>query len=265
MKKLLALIVILLFLLLVWFTKSHYNECCNNESKAKTKEVEKIVSPVAKKEDPLVYDWNSDKPITSELWNTEKSKILLGKSSGKQLQIVCPYFKEEGSAIGLARAKAVATLFADKIDVNNIELKAKLVEFYEQAKTSRFSHTEFNWLTKNKNIQEVDNKALIYFPSNSNKKLKNENINLYLVNVAKSLEGNNKKISLTGHTDNQGAAKANYDLALKRANTIKNILVNNGVAENRIDVSSKGKDTPIATNDTEEGRQKNRRVELEIK
>jgi len=264
MKKLLVLIVILLFLLLVWFTKTRYNECCDG-SKTVVEEVEKVVTPVAKKEGPLVYDWNSGKAITNDLWNAEKSKILSGASAGKILQVVGPYFKDEGEAVGLARAKAAAALFTDKMDVSKIELKAKLVDFYDDAKTSKFAHTDFNWLTRNENIQEVDNKVLIYFPTNSTKKLENANIQAYLVNVAKNLKGNNKKVSIVGHTDSKGSSASNYKLALGRANTIKSVLVKNGIAENRITASSKGEDVPISTNDTEEGRQKNRRVELEIK
>ncbi|HIE45711.1 MAG TPA: OmpA family protein, partial [Flavobacteriaceae bacterium] len=53
--------------------------------------------------------------------------------------------------------------------------------------------------------------------------------------------------------------------ALKRANSIKNELINLGVAPDRISTVSFGEEKPIATNNTKAGQQKNRRVELEIK
>ncbi|MCL4122501.1 UNVERIFIED_CONTAM: hypothetical protein GTU68_039749 [Idotea baltica] len=54
-------------------------------------------------------------------------------------------------------------------------------------------------------------------------------------------------------------------LGLKRAKGIKSILVNLGIEANRISVGTEGENNPITTNDTDEGRQKNRRVELVIK
>jgi len=50
-----------------------------------------------------------------------------------------------------------------------------------------------------------------------------------------------------------------------RAIAMKKLLVNSGVDAKRIILASEGQERPIATNDTEEGREKNRRVELEIK
>jgi outer membrane protein OmpA-like peptidoglycan-associated protein len=72
----------------------------------------------------------------------------------------------------------------------------------------------------------------------------------------------NTKVLVVGFTDNIGNATSNKILGLKRANRVKNILLKNGVAKNRIIVKSEGKDMPIADNSTKKGRQKNRRVEI---
>ena len=50
----------------------------------------------------------------------------------------------------------------------------------------------------------------------------------------------------------------------RRANTVKTLLVQRGVADSRIEVVGFGATLPVATNDTEAGRQKNRRVEIKI-
>jgi outer membrane protein OmpA-like peptidoglycan-associated protein len=74
----------------------------------------------------------------------------------------------------------------------------------------------------------------------------------------------NAQVQLSGHTDNTGAPDANQKLSLDRANAIKQVLVNSGVAADRIATNGYGQDRPIASNDTEEGRARNRRLELTV-
>lgn len=71
------------------------------------------------------------------------------------------------------------------------------------------------------------------------------------------------KLLIEGHTDNQGAAAANQALSEKRAAAVKAYLVANyGAAAARLTTRGYGESKPVATNDTPEGRQNNRRVEL---
>ena len=69
---------------------------------------------------------------------------------------------------------------------------------------------------------------------------------------------------MEGYTDSKGSDTYNMDLSKRRANAVKNLLVQRGVAENRIEVVGFGETMPVATNDTEAGRQKNRRVKIKI-
>ncbi len=71
-------------------------------------------------------------------------------------------------------------------------------------------------------------------------------------------------IRIEGHTDSQGSDAYNRDLSTRRANAIKDLLVQRGVSANRIEVAGLGESMPIASNDTVAGRQKNRRVEIKI-
>ena len=71
-------------------------------------------------------------------------------------------------------------------------------------------------------------------------------------------------IALEGYTDNTGDAAANTKLSLDRANAVKAIMVKGGVADGRISTNGYGPEKPIASNDTEEGRAKNRRTELVV-
>jgi len=72
------------------------------------------------------------------------------------------------------------------------------------------------------------------------------------------------KLKVTGHTDNVGNEKFNQRLSVKRAQTVKDFLVKKGIDPSRIEVDGKGWSEPIDNNDTDEGRSKNRRVEIAV-
>ncbi|WP_299458325.1 OmpA family protein [uncultured Microscilla sp.] len=71
-------------------------------------------------------------------------------------------------------------------------------------------------------------------------------------------------IQLNGHTDNQGGATRNQLLSQHRARSVRNYLANKGIARNRIKVKGFGASQPIADNNTQKGRIRNRRVEFEV-
>ncbi len=75
----------------------------------------------------------------------------------------------------------------------------------------------------------------------------------------------NTKLEIVGHTDNVGTPSANKHLSEDRAKAVKNYLVSKGIDASRMKVVGYGSEKPLATNETEEGRQQNRRVEFTIK
>lgn len=72
------------------------------------------------------------------------------------------------------------------------------------------------------------------------------------------------KIEISGHTDNKGSDVYNLDLSMRRATAIVKYLIENGVDAQRLQAKGYGETKPIASNETEEGRQINRRVEFTI-
>jgi len=74
----------------------------------------------------------------------------------------------------------------------------------------------------------------------------------------------NTLVRVEGHTDSKGSNEYNMDLSNRRAIAVKSLLVQRGIADSRIDVVGYGETMPVSTNDTEAGRQKNRRVEIKI-
>ena len=74
----------------------------------------------------------------------------------------------------------------------------------------------------------------------------------------------NTLVRVEGHTDSKGSNEYNMDLSNRRALAVKNLVAQRGIADSRLDVVGYGETMPVATNDTEAGRQKNRRVEIKI-
>jgi K(+)-stimulated pyrophosphate-energized sodium pump len=71
-------------------------------------------------------------------------------------------------------------------------------------------------------------------------------------------------VQLEGHTDNTGDPEANKKLSVDRAEAVKALLVAGGIDAARIKTAGWGQEKPIASNDTEEGKAKNRRTELTV-
>ena len=69
------------------------------------------------------------------------------------------------------------------------------------------------------------------------------------------------RIQINGHTDNVGAAKKNKVLSEKRAQACRDYLISKGIDASRIEAVGHGDEQPLASNDTEAGRQENRRIE----
>lgn len=67
-----------------------------------------------------------------------------------------------------------------------------------------------------------------------------------------------------GHTDSIGSDQYNQKLSMRRAQSVKDYMVSKGIQANRIYTEGKGEKQPVAPNTTKEGRQKNRRVEVEV-
>ncbi|MCF8331461.1 MAG: OmpA family protein [Bacteroidales bacterium] len=74
----------------------------------------------------------------------------------------------------------------------------------------------------------------------------------------------NIRVEISGHTDNVGSEEYNKKLSERRAKAVVDYLVGKGINKDRLEYIGLGFDQPIATNQTEEGRQKNRRTEFKV-
>ncbi len=73
-----------------------------------------------------------------------------------------------------------------------------------------------------------------------------------------------EEVEVEGHTDSQGNDQSNMKLSEARANTVRDFLIGLGISGSRLVPRAYGETKPVADNDTEEGRYKNRRVEFNI-
>ena len=112
-----------------------------------------------------------------------------------------------------------------------------------------------------------ENKAYIFknVTFRSGKAILTENSFPELISLIGYLNKNpNIKIEIGGHTDNVGSEESNRILSENRARAVYGYLINNGIAEERLSFKGYGESMPIAPNNTNEGRAKNRRVECKL-
>jgi outer membrane protein OmpA-like peptidoglycan-associated protein len=107
-------------------------------------------------------------------------------------------------------------------------------------------------------------KVYIEFDQNKTTVPKNPKFSAYLDSVAVLINEDDFKVALIGHTDNT-SSQNNYEIGLKRANHIKDLLLSRSVDETKIIVESKGEEEPRIEGDSPEAHIKNRRVELFLK
>ena len=132
-------------------------------------------------------------------------------------------------------------------------------DFLNRAKTSK-STVQKKQTSPDDLVRIEDN--VIYFQTGFTSPMDSQKIQNYLSQVAQMMLHAGQKVVVEGHTDNQGALLTNQHLSLSRAKAIKDILVSKGVSGQMIQVHGYGPTRPKASNQTFQGRQLNRRVEL---
>jgi OmpA-OmpF porin, OOP family len=267
MKNPLAIVFILLWLVYGWFLRKDYSECCS-QPVGDPKALATPGAALTNTSGPLMFNYDSEKSTKGEGWEAYQKEILSQLTDQHLLEFTGWYRKDEKNTskyedLGMARAHEARSHFPD-VKEDQVRYLSKLIEDQVPDKSKLFASAEIACRLNQKNIKEIANKTLIYFPFNSTSKVNSKDIEAYLDDVAERVIKSNEKIALVGNTDNIGNDESNVKLGLRRAEIIKAYLVKKGVSPSSISASSKGKLIPIESNDTEEGRAKNRRTELEI-
>lgn len=226
----------------------------SNNSLGKS-DIFRIRLPVEAKPEPVVLisgrviNSKTNEPVFSEiryeiLPSGEEAGIAHSEPVSGIYKIVLPYGKKYGF---MAKADGFYAV-SDNLDVSALN------EYKEIERDLFLSPVEINKTVRLNNIFFESGKAILKeesFPE--------------LKRVIELLEKNpGFQIEIAGHTDDVGADIANMQLSLERAQSVVNYLSKNGIKAGRLSARGYGETVPVAGNETEEGRQKNRRVELKI-
>lgn len=119
-------------------------------------------------------------------------------------------------------------------------------------------------INKNQSIEGKRICAIEEVQFDTNKSVIKKNSFNYLNKLAKLIKSTGAKVKVQGHTDNTGTVERNDVLSHERAEAVMEYLIRQGVDPEKLSCASYGSSRPRATNDTEQGRRMNRRVEFDI-
>jgi OmpA-OmpF porin, OOP family len=220
------------------------------ETQPDTVKILRVANPAAKKNVAKVYgtvtSTKSGQPIEARI-----------SFSGPQLQ----------ESLGTASSTNGYSIEVPAADVYTIRIEAP--GFVSALEKLDIHTTEMRELEMNFKLQPVEigttvNLKNVLFVQTKTELLPESYDELDM--VVSFLKSNpNVKIELSGHTDNRGVHADNVRLSQQRVNTVKDYLVSKGVDAKRINGKGYGGTKPIASNDSEETRRMNRRVEFTIR
>ena len=266
MRGILIFILWLLLGLAYWYISRN---CCEGSEPKLTETVQEI-APIptkkVKKLTPINFACSDDQPNAEPAWKVFRDSLINNLGKDSVLSIKGLYFEDETyegtDNLGMARARNVLKLFEG--------LGEERVALSGESKSDACTQDELNnliafrYLRQTKKVKEIDDRTIIHFAFNSTKRLADPEVEAYLDEVAIHLVNTAQKVSLTGHTDDVGSDASNIILGEQRASAIKDYLIRKGVNPSNVLVDSKGERSPIADNTTEQSRNQNRRVELQI-
>ena len=223
---------------------------------------------------PLVFNWGAPEAVTRPAFEAYRDSIALqALPEGHILEIVGLYFEGEAGAdsaasLGAARAEEVKKLFAGTLPEERLAVSSRQEAEPEGAREQPFEALALRFIEPaslgDMAITELEGRILIQFPFREASKEIEPEAAAYFKRLAQRLNQTGETIRITGHTDSIGSAAANLKPGLDRAKYIEGILLEKGLPPPKMAVESRGDAEPVADNSSEEGRKRNRRVEIRI-
>lgn len=216
---------------------------------------------------PIQFKWADKQAETTTLFSTYKDSLISLLEGGGLLEITGFYQESEldrypdGTDLGLLRAKAIKEELFPELKEGQFKLNSKLSErgLVESSEPFLSSVIEY----KEPGSATLGNRT-VYFPFSSTDATMDAELEVYLKSLIEWMKATGGNVEIIGHTDNVGSKAINYNWGMQRAEKVKAYLIRNGAPVAGISLKSEGMMNPIASNDTEEGRAKNRRAEINI-
>ncbi len=226
------------------------------------------------------FVWKADANSQSDIFRAPAPKrensvtLITGKvldETGAPLEAEIRYDRlSDGKKLGLARSEPESgayqiTLPSGETYSLHAEKKGYLPtsESFDAKKANGFSTIEKNLIL----VKIKENATIrlnnIFFETDKTELLPSSNAELDRLRDILQKDSS-LRIAIEGHTDNTGNPAHNKALSLGRANAVVEYLIAKGIPKTRIEAAGYASEKPIATNDTEEGKAKNRRVEFRI-
>jgi len=222
---------------------------------------------------PIDFKWGSAEAYTNEGYDSLRTQLLNAMGADNQLIITGKYYASEAtpegySSMGIARAERVKAMLAEFIPADRIITTDLRLNDNDEARNAYFEAVDFKWqevdAEEETEVVELEDQIIIRFPFSSATKDPDPRVDQYLDQLAARLKQTSERVEIVGHTDNVGSEAMNMRLSERRAKYIRDILRRKGVSGDRIILDWKGESEPRSSNETEEGRHNNRRVELRI-
>ena len=279
MRTVWIIILLILYFLLGYYMCSMQQECCPSENTA-TQGTEKIINEAPEKPavttpaftaetGPILFRFSSDDPILGAGYEQLRDSLLSNLQADQKLRVTGQYFAGEANNtsyenLGVARAHATKMKLWPGENDDKFQFAGELVPDREGINDNPFRSVRFDYAIFKETIKEIDNKAVVYFPYNSTRRIDDPDIEKYLADLAERLSKTDEKVVITGHTCDLGTDASNYHLGMWRAEVVRDYLTKLGVDASRISVASKGEKDPMVPNTSSANRKKNRRAEIEL-
>ena len=269
LKLLLAIFVWLVFYLLTF--NGCQDELCHacDEAPPETTETKAGAAPALSY--PIYFKWSDTTAYTNASVDSLKQAVLAEGEDGQLLEITGFYYEAENPPegyenLGLARAAQITRLFEDELDPSRMQSRARLIDETEGVRQQAFDGAALEWTASKTSatVDDIGDRILIRFPIGSTERIYDTAVDRYLDKLSERVKQTGERVVLTGHTDNTGSDADNLELGRARADAIQRILSQKGVPASQISTGSKGESQPVASNDTDEGRYENRRVEVRL-
>jgi OmpA-OmpF porin, OOP family len=220
--------------------------------------------------------------MSADIKSTIDDLAMYAKNNLKKTITITGYYKTDEKNttsfenLGLARAEEVKKYLLSKgIDEKNILTRSQAEEalVFSPADTLvggiafAFNNAAIPEVTKSTEVKDdLFEPRTVYFNTGQNTLPVDASFSEYIEKVKTYLQNHNdKKLIITGYTDNVGIADLNLNLSKRRAAFVKSELANKGIPNEQMESIGKGIADPIADNSTDEGKEKNRRVTIQLK